>query len=88
MTSVKIQNILNNEKTISNGLKWLRILEFKKCANTYRNWSKEILNAFKYPHITNGPTEGFNNKIKVLKRTSYGIRKFERLRTRIFLVTN
>ena len=62
--------------------------EFEKCANTYRTWSKEILNAFKYPHITNGPTEGFNNKIKVLKRTSYGIRSFPRLRTRIFLVTN
>lgn len=64
------------------------IPEFEKCARTYRNWSKEILNAFKYPHITNGPTEGFNNKIKVLKRTSYGIRKFDHLRTRIFLVTN
>lgn len=64
------------------------IPEFVKCARTYRNWSKEILNAFKYPHITNGPTEGFNNKIKVLKRTSYGIRKFDHLRTRIFLVTN
>ena len=63
------------------------IPEFEKCARTYRNWSKEILNAFKYPHITNGPTEGFNNKIKVLKRTSYGIRKFDHLRTRIFLVT-
>ena len=60
------------------------IPEFEKCARTYRNWSKEILNAFKYPHITNGPTEGFNNKIKVLKRTSYGIRKFDHLRTRIF----
>ena len=64
------------------------IPEFEKCARTYRNWSKEILNAFKYPHITNGPTEGINNKIKVLKRTSYGIRKFDHLRTRIFLVTN
>ena len=73
---------------------WIReaessdIPEFVKCANTYRHWSKEILNAFKYSHITNGPTEGFNNKIKVLKRTSYGIRNFQRLRTRIFLVTN
>jgi len=38
-------------------------------------------------HITNGPTEGFNNKIKVLKRTSYGIRNFEHLRTRILLAT-
>ena len=67
----------------SSGLK-----EFEKVAKTYRTWSKEILNAFKYSHITNGPTEGFNNKIKVLKRTSYGIRNFQRLRTRIFLVTN
>lgn len=64
------------------------LVEFEKCARTYRNWAKEILHAFKYPHITNGPTEGFNNKIKVLKRISYGIRKFERLRTRIFLVTD
>lgn len=60
--------------------------EFEKCAATYRNWSKEILNAFKYG-ITNGPTEGFNNRIKVLKRTSYGIRNFERFRTRILHCT-
>lgn len=58
------------------------IPEFEKCAATYRHWSKEILNAFKYG-ITNGPTEGFNNKIKVIKRTSYGIRNFKRFRTRI-----
>lgn len=66
----------------SSGLK-----EFEKCANTYRHWSKEILNAFKYG-ITNGTTEGFNNKIKVLKRTSYGIRNFECFRTRILHSTN
>ena len=66
----------------SSGLK-----EFEKCANTYRRWAKEILNAFKYG-ITNGTTEGFNNKIKVLKRTSYGIRNFERFRTRILHSTN
>lgn len=60
-----------------------QIPEFEKCAVTYRNWCHEILNAFKYSHITNGPTEGFNNKIKVLKRTSYGIRNFEHFRTRI-----
>lgn len=58
------------------------IPEFEKCAATYRNWSEGILNAFKYGY-TNGPVEGFNNKIKVLKRTSYGIRNFKRFRTRI-----
>lgn len=72
---------------------WIKIAEsfglkeFEKCADTYRRWSKEILNAFKYG-ITNGTTEGFNNKIKVLKRTSYGIRNFERFRTRILYSTN
>ena len=57
--------------------------EFERCAATYRHWCKEILNAFKYSHISNGPTEGFNYKIKVLNRTSYGIRNFELFRTRI-----
>ena len=64
------------------------IPEFEKCAKTYRNWRKEILNAFKYPHLTNGPTEGINNKTKVIKRISYGIPRFDRLRKRIFLVNN
>ena len=62
--------------------------EFEDCARTYRHWSKEILHAFKYKFISNGPTEGFNNKIKVLKRTSYGVRNFKRFRSRILLATN
>ncbi|MBR4983501.1 MAG: ISL3 family transposase [Lachnospiraceae bacterium] len=72
-------------------LKWIstaeqsQLPEFERCAATYRHWCKEILNAFKYSHISNGPTEGFNNKIKVLKRTSYGIRNFDHFRTRILL---
>ena len=73
---------------------WIKVAEnsglkeFEDCAKTYRHWSKEILNTFKYKFISNGPTEGFNNKIKVLKRTSYGVRNFERFRTRILLATN
>lgn len=62
------------------------IPEFEKRAKTYRHWSKEILNAFKYG-LTNGPPEGFNNKIKVLKRISYGARNFDRFRTRILHCT-
>ncbi|ENZ40555.1 hypothetical protein HMPREF1085_03481 [Enterocloster bolteae 90A9] len=61
--------------------------EFEDCTKTYRAWHKEILNAFKYG-LTNGPTEGFNNKIKVLKRSSYGIRNFKRFRTRILHCTS
>jgi transposase len=55
---------------------------FEKCAKTFRNWSECILNAFKYKY-TNGPTEGYNNKIKVLKRISFGMKNFKRFRTRI-----
>lgn len=58
------------------------IKEFEACAATYRHWAKYILNTFKYG-ITNGITEGFNNKVKVLKRISNGIRNFDRFRTRI-----
>ena len=61
--------------------------EFEACAKTYRAWRKEILNSFKYG-LTNGPTEGFNNKIKVLKRSSYGIRNFKRFRIRILHCTS
>lgn len=67
---------------LSSGIK-----EYEDCAKTYGNWRKEILNAFQYG-LTNGPTEGFNNKIKVLKRSSYGIRNFKRFRTRILHSTS
>ena len=62
------------------------IKEFEKCASTYINWHKEILNAFKY-NYSNGCTEGFNNKIKVIKRTSYGVKNFKRFRIRILHAT-
>ena len=58
------------------------ISDFEEVAATFRRWYKEILNAFKYGY-TNGATEGFNNKIKVLKRVSFGIRNFKRFRNRI-----
>lgn len=56
--------------------------EFGDCITAYRNWSQEILNAIDYPW-SNGFTEGCNNKTKVLKRTCYGVRNFERFRNRI-----
>lgn len=63
------------------------ISEFQNCAATYRRWSKEIKNAFKYGY-TNGSTEGFNNKIKVLKRVLAGLKNFHRFRNRIIHCTN
>lgn len=56
--------------------------QFEKCANTMLNWLSGILNSFSTT-ITNGFTEGCNNKIKVLKRNAYGYRNFKRFRNRI-----
>ena len=53
-----------------------------KCAQTMINWLSSILNSFSVS-ITNGFTEGCNNKIKVLKRNAYGYQNFKRFRNRI-----
>jgi transposase len=69
---------------------WIRkadasgIPEFKSAVTAYRNWKIPILNAFAYPY-SNGITEGCNNKIKVIKRNAFGLRNFDRFRTRILL---
>ena len=60
---------------------------FKKCVNTFVDWNEEILNAFE-TGLTNGYTEGCNNRIKVLKRNAYGVRNFDRFRKRILHVMN
>ena len=58
------------------------IPQFEKCAQTLRNWYTGIVNSF-YSPVTNGFTEGCNNKIKVLKRNAYGYQNFKRFRNRI-----
>lgn len=56
--------------------------EFKSHTNSMRSWIKEIYNSFN-SNYTNAVTEGLNNSIKVLKRTSYGFRSFDIFRLRI-----
>ena len=58
------------------------ILPFEKCADTIRNRYTGISNSFS-TSITNGFTEGYNNKIKFLKRNAYGYKNFNRFRNRI-----
>ena len=61
------------------------IAEIKEVAKTYHHWYVEIKNSLEVPY-SNGATEGFNNKIKVLKRVSFGIRNFKHLKARILLL--
>jgi len=59
-----------------------KISEFFYLARMIKKWKQEILNSLAVPY-SNACVEGFNNKIKVLKRNAYGYRKFSRFRTRI-----
>lgn len=56
--------------------------EFEACTKALHNWADEIINSFDCDY-TNGFTEGCNNKIKVIKRVSFGIPNFEYFRNRI-----
>ena len=56
--------------------------EFYDCTKAYHNWFQEIINSMDVPW-TNGYIEGCNNKTKVLKRVSYGMRNFNNFRKRI-----
>lgn len=57
----------------------------QRVQRTLRRHKDEILHSFKYEVYTNGPVEGTNNKIKVLKRVAYGFRNFANFRIRILL---
>ena len=61
--------------------------EFHDCTKAYHNWFQEILNSMDVPW-TNGYIEGCNNKTKVLKRVSYGMRNFSHFRKRILFCNN
>lgn len=61
------------------------IAELRECARTYQHWSIEIKHSLEVPY-SNGATEGFNNKIKVLKRVSFGMRNFKNMKARILLL--
>ena len=61
------------------------IPQLKSCAQTYQHWYTNIVNSLKVPY-SNGPTEGFNNKIKVLKRVTFCMKNFTHFKARILLL--
>ena len=46
-----------------------------------------IENTMTYSNLTNGPLEGINNKIKLIKRVSFGYRNYDNLRNRIIITS-
>ena len=59
----------------------------KRVLKTLITYLPYIQNTCEYPTRTNGPIEGINNKIKVLKRNAYGFRNYYHFRNRIILIT-
>lgn len=64
-----------------------RLPEFTNLWRTLSHWKEQILNYHDDPQ-TNAYAEGITNKIKVLKRRSYGHRHTDRYRAKVLLTTN
>jgi transposase len=64
---------------------WSEIPEMKAFAKTLRKHWPEIMNFYDC-EITTGPLEGLNNKIKTLKRQSYGFRDHEYFKLKILAI--
>ena len=60
-------------------------MAFNKLTEIMYRWFNPIRKGLE-TGFTNGYTEGMNNKIKVLKRVSYGVKRFDRFRKRIIYV--
>ena len=90
---LKIIQMTDKVKAIESLNNWVKrnlecgIPALQNCAKTYFNWITEIRNALKVPY-SNGPMEGFNNKIKTLKRIAFGFRNFTHFKARILLMAD
>jgi transposase len=85
LTVIRSKSSLEGKQKLIDWLYSVEVMdlpEFNDCTKAYRNWFQEILNSMDVPW-TNGYIEGCNNKTKVLKRVTYGMRNFSHFRKRI-----
>lgn len=67
---------------MTDGMALSPLPEIRTLRRTLMRWRTEIL-AYFSSGLTNGMTEGFNNKAKVVKRRAYGYRSFRNYRLRL-----
>src|SRR3989338_8282095 len=58
------------------------IKEFQKLLKTFEHYLYGVENYFKH-HVTNGASEGYNNKINIIKRRAYGFKDIEYFKLKI-----
>jgi transposase len=91
MTKNKSRRALQKEGLLSLFMRFLQQLEdtgfdlFRTLGKTLRAWSSEILRMFIFPY-SNGITEGFHRKMKLIQRRAYGFRNFENYRLRVIVL--
>ena len=62
-----------------------RLEPMKKVARMLRSHDELILNWFRVsPRLSNGATEGFNNKAKLVMRKAYGFKKFQTIEIMLY----
>ena len=59
-----------------------KIKEFSKLLKTLKHYQYGIENYFRH-HVTNGASEGYNNKINIIKRRAYGFKDLEYFKLKI-----
>ena len=58
---------------------------FQTLGKTLNSWKNEILRMFVFPY-SNGITEGFHRKMKLIQRRAYGFRNFMNYRLRVIVL--
>lgn len=61
--------------------------KMRTALNSLIKYLDSIENSFVFT-LSNGPIEGINNKIKLIKRSGYGYRNFKNLRNRVLISFN
>ena len=72
-------------------IKDTEIKEFNSLYKMFKSWKEPIKNSFIRfgdKRLSNGPMEGINNKIKSIKKISYGYNNFNHFKRRIKMIIN
>ena len=91
MTKNKTRKGLKRDGVIEMFLDYLKHLEqtgfdaMNVLGKTLKSWGTEILRMFTIS-FSNGVTEGFHRKMKLIQRRAYGFRNFENYRLRVIVL--
>ena len=91
MTRNKSRKALQKEGILGAFMALTHMLEasgfdlFKTLGKTLNAWRNEVLRMFVFPY-SNGITEGFHRKMKLIQRRAYGFRNFENYRLRVIVL--